>query len=89
MRQSKFQKSVRHAKVTTGETIRMLRELKGWTQSDLAKKADLAVSNISQLENDRIEIGKTRAIKIAKAFKLHPAIVMFPEYDITSLAHLT
>jgi hypothetical protein len=33
------------------------------------------------LENDRIDIGKRRAEQLAKAFKVHPAIIMFPEYE--------
>jgi hypothetical protein len=33
------------------------------------------------LENDRIDIGKRRAEQLAKALKVHPAIIMFPEYE--------
>lgn len=33
------------------------------------------------LENDRVDIGKRRAEKLAKAFDIHPAIIMFPEYE--------
>jgi hypothetical protein len=28
-----------------------------------------------------VEIGKKRAERIAKAFGVHPAIIMFPEYE--------
>lgn len=70
-----------HSKLTTGEVIRMLRELKGWTQAELAKRCGMAATNISLLENGKVEIGKRRAEQIAKAFGIHPAIVMFPEYE--------
>jgi len=70
-----------HAKVTTGEVIRMLRELKGWTQAELAKRSGISATNISLLENDKVEIGKKRVEQIAKAFAIHPAIIMFPEYE--------
>ena len=50
-----------HATLTTGETIRMLRELKGWTQEQLAEQSGLNAKNISLLENGRIDIGKKRA----------------------------
>lgn len=70
-----------HAKLTCGEVIAMLRELKGWTQSDLAKRCQITPSNLSALENDRIEIGKRRVEQLAKAFNVHPAIIMFPEYE--------
>lgn len=70
-----------HAVLSTGEVIRMLRELKGWTQAELARRSAISVSNISLLENDRVEIGKRRAEQLARAFDVHPAIIMFPEYE--------
>ena len=70
-----------HAKVSTGEVIRMLRELKRWTQETLAKRSGISVTNLSLLENGRIDIGKRRALQLAKAFDVHPAIIMFPEYE--------
>lgn len=59
----------------------MLRELKGWTQQELARRSGINASNISLLENGRVEIGKKRAVQLAKAFEVHPAIIMFPEYE--------
>lgn len=70
-----------HAKLSTGEVIRLLRELKGWTQQELADRCGMHASNISLLENERVEIGKRRAEQLAKAFDVHPAIIMFPEYE--------
>ncbi len=70
-----------HAVPTTGEAIKMLRELKGWTQEELAKRSGIGATNLSLLEHDRIEIGKRRAEQLAKAFDIHPAIIMFPEYE--------
>jgi transcriptional regulator with XRE-family HTH domain len=59
----------------------MLRELKGWTQADLAERCGISSTNISLLENDKVEIGKRRVEQLAKAFDVHPAIIMFPEYE--------
>jgi transcriptional regulator with XRE-family HTH domain len=70
-----------HATLTTGEVIRMLRDLKGWTQAELSKRCGISASNISLLENEKVDIGKKRAEQIAKAFDVHPAIIMFPEYE--------
>ena len=78
---NKFKTARKHAGLTTGEVIRMLRELKGWTQDELAKKCGITATNISSLENGKIEIGKMRAEQLAEAFKVHPAIIMFPEYE--------
>lgn len=76
-----FMNAQAHATLTTGEAIHMLRELKGWTQNDLAKRCGISVANISLLENDKVDIGKRRAEQLAKAFDVHPAIIMFPEYE--------
>ncbi|MDA8173091.1 MAG: helix-turn-helix transcriptional regulator [Nitrospiraceae bacterium] len=57
------------------------RELKGWTQAELAKRCGISATNTSLLENGKVEIGKRRAEQIAKAFGVHPAIIMFPEYE--------
>jgi transcriptional regulator with XRE-family HTH domain len=70
-----------HAKLTTGEVIRILRDLKGWTQAELARHSGINATNLSLLENDRVETGKKRVEQLAKAFDVHPAIIMFPEYE--------
>ncbi len=80
-RKTEFVPARRHAVLTTGEVIRMLRELKGWTQAELAERSGISTTNISLLENAKVEIGKKRAEQIAKAFGVHPAIIMFPEYE--------
>ena len=75
-----------HATLSTGEVIRMLRELKGWTQAELARRSGIKATNISLLENERVDIGKKRAEQLAKAFDIHPAIIMFPEYESMEIA---
>ena len=76
-----FSPARKRAAMTTGEAIRMLRELKGWTQEELARRSGINAKNISLLENDRIDIGKRRTEEFAMAFKVHPAIIMFPEHE--------
>ncbi len=80
-RKSAYSAAKPHAVLTTGETIRMLRELKGWTQAELARRSGISVTNLSLLENEKIEIGKKRAEQLAKSFDIHLAIIMFPEYE--------
>ena len=70
-----------HATLSTGKVIRMLRGLKGWTQKELAQKCGITETNLSLLENERVDIGKRRAEQLARAFACHPAIIMFPEYE--------
>ena len=59
----------------------MLRELKGWTQEELSAYSSIDVSKISLIENNKLEIGKKMAEQLASAFNVHPAIIMFPEYE--------
>lgn len=80
-----FPPARKHAVLTTGEVIRMLRELKDWTQEELAGRCGINSTNISMLEHDRVEIGKRRAIQLADAFGVHPAIIMFPEYEADAI----
>ena len=76
-----FSAAKAHTALSTGEVIRMLRGLKGWTQAELARRSGISTTNISLLENEKIEIGKRRAKQLAKTFDVHPAIIMFPEYE--------
>lgn len=57
-----------HATLTTGEVILMLRELKGWTQKTLAERSGISVTNISMLENGKVDIGK-RGRATGKGFR--------------------
>lgn len=60
---------------------KVLRELKEWTQVDLAEATGISQANISAIENDRVEIGKQRSITIAQALNVHPASIMFADYS--------
>ncbi len=66
--------------IPPGELIHELRKLKGWSQLDLARETGISQTNISAIENGRIEIGKQRSIVIAKALNVHPASIMFSDY---------
>jgi len=75
-----------HITLTVAETISLLRELKGWTQEELSKRSGIAPTNISRLENGHLDLGKQRAIALAKAFEVHPATLMFPDYPLQKVA---
>jgi hypothetical protein len=38
------------------------------------------------LENEKVDIGKKRVEQIARAFDVHPAIIVFPEYEAKEIA---
>lgn len=81
-----FVKAKVHARLTPGEALKMLRELQGLTQGDLAKKTGISQSNISALESNARQMGRERAIVFAKALKVHPAVLLFPDFDIAKVA---
>lgn len=68
--------------MTPGEMLATLRKLQELTQSALAKKTGMTQANISNMESGRQQIGRERALVLAKALKVHPAIIMFPNYQI-------
>lgn len=67
-----------------GEMVRELRELKGWSQLDLAAETGISQTNISAIENGRVQLGKERAIVLAEALSVHPASIMFADYDVVA-----
>ncbi len=81
-----FEKARVHAHLTPGEALKMLRELQGLTQADLAKITGISQSNISALESKTRQMGQGRAIVLAKALKVHPAVLLFPDFDIEKVA---
>jgi transcriptional regulator with XRE-family HTH domain len=70
--------------MTPGEMVKTLRELKGWSQLELSERTGISQANISAIENGRVEIGKQRAIAFAEAFQVHPASIMFADYDVAA-----
>jgi transcriptional regulator with XRE-family HTH domain len=70
--------------MSPGEMVRALRELKGWSQIKLAEETEISQANISAIETGRVEIGKHRAIVIAEALNVHPASIMFADYDVAA-----
>ena len=72
--------------VTPGEMLRTLRELQEMSQSELAVQTGLSQSNISALETGARNIGRERALVLAKALRVHPAVLLFPDFDISEVA---
>jgi transcriptional regulator with XRE-family HTH domain len=85
-KKSKYFPERSHLTLSVAETLLMLRELKGWTQEELSRRSGIAGSNISRLENGHLDLGKQRAITLAKAFGVHPATLMFPDFPLQKVA---
>jgi transcriptional regulator with XRE-family HTH domain len=66
--------------------LKTLRELQELTQKELAELTDLSQSHISAMETGASQIGRERALKLAIALKTHPAVILFPDFDASSIA---
>lgn len=81
-----FVKATVHSVIAPGEALRMLRELQGLTQAQLATLCGVAQANISVLETGQKHMGRDRALALAKVLKVHPAVLLFPDFDVNSFA---
>jgi len=81
-----FRKAKKTVDVSVGESLRILRELQELSQNDLAALTGIPQSTISGIENDRITLGVERAKTLASALKCHPAVLVFPGWEIEKAA---
>ena len=73
--------------VSVGESVRIVRELQGLSQNDLAGQTGISQATISAIENDRVRLGVERAKTLARALKCHPGVLVFPGWVLpTKLA---
>lgn len=84
MARREFRRARRSADVSVGESVRILRELQELSQGKLAELTGIAQSTISAIENDRINLGVERAKTIARALRCHPAVLLFPGWDVSA-----
>lgn len=68
--------------VSVGESVKTLRELQELSQNALAKISRIPQSTISAIENNRVQLGVERAKVLARALRCHPAVLVFPGWDI-------
>ena len=79
---SEYRKATRQVEVSTGESVRIIRELQGMSQNQLAAASGIPQSTISAIERDRINLGVERAKQLARALHCHPAVLVFPGWDV-------
>ena len=70
--------------VSVGESVRIIRELQGFSQNELSALTGIPQSTISAIENDRVQLGVERAKVLARALQCHPAVLVFPGWDTGS-----
>jgi transcriptional regulator with XRE-family HTH domain len=79
---SQFRPAKRRIEVSVDESVRILRELQQLSQNRLSELTGIPQTTISAIENDRIRLGVERAKVLARALKCHPAVLVFPGWDV-------
>ena len=79
-----YKKSKKRIDVTIGESVRIMRELQELSQNELAEITGIPQSTLSAIEHDKINLGVERAKVLARALKCHPAVLVFPGWDINN-----
>lgn len=82
MNKSEFRRARKAVEVTPGESVRIIRELQELSQNELSELTDIPQSTISAIENGRINLGVERAKVFARALKCHPAVLLFPGWEV-------
>ena len=79
---AEYREAKRTIEVSTGESVRIIRELQELSQNELAVLSGIPQSTISAIERDRINLGVERAKQLARALKCHPSVLVFPGWDV-------
>jgi len=77
-----YRKATKRIEVSPGESVRIIRELQGLTQNELSSLTGIPQSTISAIKRDRIRLGVERAKTLARALQCHPAVLVFPGWDL-------
>ena len=83
---SQFKPAKRRIEVSVGESVRIVRELQEMSQSQLSAATGIPQSTISAIENGRVNLGVERAKQLARALKCHPAVLVFPGWQVDERA---
>ena len=64
--------------LSPGEALRGIRVMAGISQDEMQEITGIARSNISALENERLEMTSHYAMIFAAALRVHPSEILFP-----------
>ena len=80
-----FRRARKTVDVSAGVSVRIIRELQGYSQNELAKRTGISEATISAIENERVRLGVDRAKTLARASKCHPAVLVFPGWEVSKV----
>ena len=71
-----FRPARKRIDVPVGESVRIIRELQGYSQNELAKLSGIPQATLSAIENDRVQLGVERAKILGRALQCHPSVLV-------------
>ena len=77
-----YQEAKKRTDVSIGESVRIIRELQELSQNELSSLTGIPQSTLSAIEHDKVNLGVERAKVLARALKCHPAVLVFPGWDV-------
>ena len=77
-----YKEAQKRADVSIGESVKIIRELQELSQNELSAITGIPQSTLSAIEHDKINLGVERAKVLARALKCHPAVLVFPGWDV-------
>ncbi|GAB5407431.1 MAG: hypothetical protein Aurels2KO_56620 [Aureliella sp.] len=81
-----YRKAKKSLELSVGDSVRIVRELQELSQNELAELTGIPQSTISAIENGRVNLGIERSKVLARALECHPAVLVFPGWEIESSA---
>lgn len=77
-----YRKARKRIEVSVGESVRIIRELQELSQNQLAELSGIPQSTISAIERNRVNLGVERAKVLARTLRVHPAVLVFPGWNV-------
>lgn len=82
MKEELFLPSRVNIKLSPGESLKIIRELQEMSQNKLSELTGIPQPTISAIEREKISIGVERAKVFARSLKVHPAVIVFPNWEL-------
>jgi transcriptional regulator with XRE-family HTH domain len=82
MKKTNYRPARTRVTLTPGDAVRVTRELQEMSQVELARAADMTQPTLSGIERGKIAVGVERAERLARALKVHPAVLLWPNWDV-------
>ncbi len=77
-----YKEAQKRVDVSIGESVRIVRELQGLNQNDLSTLTGIPQSTLPAIEHEKINPGVEKAKVLARALRCHPAVLVFPGWDV-------